>query len=206
MKLIWDEDSGRYRRPGGQTISRLEVRQALDRDARAIARHAAEITEELRENQLTIMEWRESMREMIKQTHLTSTALAAGGRAQVTQEEWGLAGQIIREEYGFLDDWVVEILNGQAPLDGRMRTRAQLYAEAGRNSYHEAERRDQEARGMEEERSVLHPAEHCDDCLAESEAGPDGDGWRPIGEMIPIGSRRCGRRCKCTAQYRQRAA
>jgi hypothetical protein len=201
MKLTWDESAGKYRRSDGRVVTAREVRLALDRDLLVLRNEAARLTERMRTGELAIDVWRAELRTLIKQTHLTSTAIAAGGRSQVSQAEWGLAGQIIREEYGHLDGWVVDILNGDAPLDGRMQSRAQLYAEAGRNSFHEAERRDQQQRGMDLEKSVLHPAEHCWQCLAEAEAG-----FRPIGEMVPIGSRECGRRCRCTVVYARAAA
>jgi predicted ABC-type ATPase len=51
---------------------------------------------------------------------------------------------------------------------------------------------------MDLEKSVLHPAEHCQQCITESDAG-----FRPIGEMVPIGSRTCGRNCRCTVVYQR---
>lgn len=55
---------------------------------------------------------------------------------------------------------------------------------ADRHVYHVTEHVAQEDSGLDAERSVLHPADHCAGCLAEVAKG-----WRPIGAMVTIGER-----------------
>lgn len=198
MRLTWDPDVGRYRRENGRVLSLVEVRRALDADAANLADYAKLLADQVVEGRISLDQWRGEMRTLIKQTHLTAAAMAKGGRAQLTPSDFGRVGQIVKTEYQRLDGWVTELIAGVAPADGRMRPRAAMYAQAGRHTYHQIEAREMLDRGLDEERSVLHPAEHCGECLAEAAAG-----WRPIGLMIPIGSRTCLRNCRCGVEYRR---
>jgi hypothetical protein len=54
-----------------------------------------------------------------------------------------------------------------------------------------------EARGAEEERSILGATDSCEECIEEAEKD-----WSPIGSLIPVGSRTCLSSCKCVFDYR----
>jgi hypothetical protein len=52
---------------------------------------------------------------------------------------------------------------------------------------------------MTREWNVLHPADHCEgvgSCIEQTARGKV-----PIGSLIPVGDRRCLRRCHCTIEY-----
>ena len=88
--------------------------------------------------------------------------------------------------YEFLDNFARQIADGTQRLDGTFLRRVALYNNAGRETYHLFERNAMRNSGYDEERRVLGQADHCDECVSESAAG-----WRPIGQMIPIGQRIC---------------
>jgi hypothetical protein len=70
-------------------------------------------------------------------------------------------------------------------------------AAMGRATFETVRARDDVARGADEERNVLAPAEHCDQCrsLAALE-------WVPIGTLPPIGARTCGSNDRCSIRRR----
>lgn len=198
-KLFFSPKDGRYRKANGQLVSAAQVRAELDRSLLKTAQRTKMLGDDLRAGRMSLEAWRFEMRAAIKDANLRGAALAKGGWERMTQEDFGRVGQLIREEYKALEQWVEEIKTG-LPLDGRLRTRGQLYVQAGRATYHKVQEVEMARRGMEQERSVLHPADHCDECVAEADVG-----WRPVGEMIPIGSRTCGRNCRCTVEYKRAA-
>lgn len=192
----WDRSALRYRDAGGRFVSRAEVRQALDDALRSLRREMRETTQRMRAGELTVGEWRVQMQQAVKDVHLFSAALARGGWDQLTQRDFGRVGRIVRKQYGYLEKFAIAIADG-LPLDGRVLVRTDLYFEAGRETYHTTEGAAIDPDEFDQERSVLHPADHCDECVDEAEAG-----WQPRGEVVPIGQRLCLGRCKCTMQYR----
>lgn len=110
--------------------------------------------------------------------------------------DYGAIGAEIKKEYTYLNRFASEIATGY-PLGGAFTARAQMYMEAGRKTYYDQLDQVQLAHGMTEERNVLHPADHCQECPGLTELG-----WVEIGELPQIGTRQCMRHCKCDKEYR----
>ena len=136
------------------------------------------------------------MRDNLKSIHLTSGALAQGGWAQMSPADFGRVGTRLKEQYQFLGKFAREI-EGGLPLDGNFRNRVKLYAQSGRVSYDAIQRAEMLKRGMKEEKNILHPADHCVDCLQQAALG-----WVPIGTLTLIGQRRCKSNDRCTKEFR----
>jgi hypothetical protein len=181
----------------GQFVSRRAVRDALDEALSANTGRMRALAEALRDGRLSIAEWQVQMAREVKNAHLYSAAAAKGGWQNMTPADYRRVGQRIREQYAFLNAFAAQVASGQQAMDGRMVARAELYGQAGRATYHHVERGEMEVRGMTEESSVLHPADSCDECIAEADAG-----WQPIGTLTPVGERACLGRCRCTLDYR----
>lgn len=193
----WNESAKRYTDSRGRFVSKQAVRGAIDRELADADRIVRQLGEDLRNGRISLRDWQTGMRREIKRVHLNGAAAAKGGWAQLSPADYGRIGQIVRGQYGYLEKFAREVERG-LPLDGRFTQRVQLYSQAGRSTYHVADRREMETAGYTEERSRLNPADHCQQCRDEAAAG-----WRPIGEMVPIGQRQCRSRCKCTVEYRQ---
>lgn len=194
----WNDTIARYRDPKtGRIVSTDRVRQALDRAVRMEGMRARALMTDLREGTITLREWEIAQREVVKNTQLFSAAAGAGGWAQLSQREYGIVGQRVRQQYGFLTQFGDELKTGLA-RDGMAARRAESYAEAGRSTYHAVERITQAKAGNNEERSIKGDADHCDECIDE-----EAKGWRTIGTMVPIGQRECMNGCKCRVEYRQ---
>lgn len=197
MPFRWNGAASRYVRPNGRFASRGEVRATLDATLRNHGRDLSRMTVSLREGRLSLAAWQVAMRDEIKAVHLYAAAAARGGWDRLTPADYGHVGREVRRQYDFLNDFAQDIARGLS-VDGRAASRAAMYAEAARTTYHRVDRMEQrDHNGMTEELSVLHAAEHCYECVDEADRG-----WVPIGTCIDVGSRVCGPRCKCTMSYR----
>ena len=195
----WDPTVGRYLDNRNRLVPRAEVRQVLDYGLERADRRVRMLAEALRKKKITRAQWLAGMRREIKHIHIYSATAARGGWAQMAQADWGRVGSILRRQYGFLNEFYREIVNGY-PLDGRFLARVELYTEAGRGTFHVIDEQVQRSVGMTQERNLLGPADHCDECRAASRRG-----WVPVGTLPKIGLRQCKVRCKCRIQYRQPA-
>lgn len=192
----WSENAARfYDRRTGRFVSRDTIRLALDDVIDLAGVEARDLSELLRAGKIDLAEWQRGMREIVKTTMLDAEALAHGGRGQLTQSDYGRVGAAVREQYRYLDGFTEEIRNG-LPLDGRFLNRAAMYAKASRPFFHEEQSDLLADAGYTRERSILHAAEHCAECVDQSALG-----WVLIGTAIPIGDRECLANDRCTMQY-----
>lgn len=196
-KYRWNAPANRYISPQGRFVSTKNIRDALDGFIKATTEEMGAISTQLVSGELTLAEWQAQMMVMSKDVNLAGAALNEGGWYNMSQADFGKAGNKIRGEYGYLNNFANEIADGTQKLDGTLANRAKLYGEQGRVSYYDFAEKSAREDGYEEERSVLSPSESCDVCVSE-----DSLGWRPLGQVIPIGDRTCLSRCNCFMQYR----
>lgn len=198
--FTYDRERGTYRRrSSGRYVSRVEVRAAIDYALEREQRMVQRLGMRLRNRTLRLDQWQEQMMTSLKSIHLWSAAAAKGGWGELSAADYGRVGQRLREQYGYLDAFAIQLEEGEADMmEHRFIVRVQMYVEAARNTYELITRELMRELGMEEEKNILHPADHCSGCLEAAEAG-----WVPIGTLIPVGERECLTHCKCTMIYRE---
>ena len=131
---------------------------------------------------------------------LVAGAFAAGGWARLDVVRGDIEAHLA-SELGYLDTFADDVAAGRVVRDGRFVRRAMLYGAAGWGFYMALRGREARRRGYGEESNILDPgAEHCQECVGETDKG-----WRPLGELIPIGSRQCRSGCRCRMEYRNAA-
>ena len=198
MPYRWEPNagaSGRYRDERGRFVASSTVRRELDRyldnsdPAKALA-------EALRGRQVSLADWEVGMRRVVKNTHLNAIALERGGWANMTPADYGRAGQIIREQYGYLKNFAADIASGKQRLDGTLGVRAKLYTQAGRETFYRSKQANLAA-GVDMVRSVRHARDSCSECVS-----LDGK-WFRVGDptyKLP-GQRICTKNCRCSEEY-----
>lgn len=195
--FLWNELALRYvDAASGRFVSRTAVRSAIDAALASTGRRMQALTVALQRRTISVERWRLDMRREIKNVHLYSAAAARGGWAELTQAELGRVGGIVGEQYAYLDRFARDLQAGRVRRDGRILSRVQMYAQAGRRTYHMTDARIHLEHGYTEERSIVHGGESCTGCLDE-----EARDWVPIGELIPVGARNCLSRCLCTVEY-----
>ncbi len=196
--FTWHDRSQRYRNVStGRWVSRVQVRQALDITLDRSRNEVARLSRDLVNGRMNLADWQKQVAREVKTMHMASAALAKGGWAQMTPQDTGRVGRVLRDEYGYLAQFAAQIKSGQQPLDGSLVSRANLYAQAPRGTYHAVEEKGMMTQGKTECRNELGPADHCEGCLQETAKG-----WVPIGGLVPIGHRLCLSNCHCRLEYR----
>ena len=203
MPYRWEPDTGaggRYRDERGRFVSSTTVRRELDRylsnddPAKALAQG-------LRNRELSLADWEIAMRRHIKTTHLNSIALERGGYANMTPADYGRAGQIVREQYGYLKRFAGQIASGEQRLDGTLDRRAQLYTQAGRETFYRSKHANLRG-GVDMVRSIRNARDSCRECV--ELAGK----WFRVGDpayKMP-GQRICNKNCLCSEEYGRETA
>jgi hypothetical protein len=197
-QYLWNERASQYSdRKTGRFVSRQAIRGQLDKVIDASGQVMKAVSQQLRDGDISLAEWQVQMMQQIKTTHLASAAMQRGGWQQMTQADFGRVGRTVRNEYAFLRDFAEQIASGEQKLDGTLARRAAQYGQQGRPTYYQFWDTTAATRGFDEERSVLNPAEHCQDCIDEAAKS-----WQPLGQMIPIGQRQCRSNDRCDKEYR----
>jgi hypothetical protein len=195
-RYVWEPRASRYRDSRGRFVPATAVRAELDKSIEQSGQTVRALSEQLQRGEINLRQWQLGMIDEIRSSQLAAIASSKGGFAQMTQADYGWAGQRIREQYSYLDNFARQIASGEQRLDGTFPMRAEQYVKASRASHEAMRRREAGKRGDTLERSLLHPADHCDQCVSEA-----GRGWVPIGELIPVGSRTCMNNCRCTTEF-----
>ena len=155
------------------------------------------ITQRYVDGKIDINAWQKGMRKEIKDSHIVSSTAGRGGRDSMTKADWGRTGGRLKQQYGYLDGLALERINGEVS-DAQMMARAKMYAGNNRKAYYDGQVAANKDAGFTEERRILHPAEHCDDC-----EGFEAQGWQPIGTLPEPGEESvCMSNCKCTKEFR----
>jgi hypothetical protein len=197
-EYTYDPVSGRYRSRGtGRYVSGVEIRGALDVAIDAAAKDMRAVSEQLRAGAISLAEWQLAMERGIKNMHVASGAAAKGGWAQMSQSDWGRVGKEIQRQYEYLRTFAEQIATGRQKLNGQFLSRAEMYVQSARTTFHEIERREQERHGMDEERRERHSRDSCPTCVDQARLG-----WQPIGTLRRIGDSECRTRCRCGFVFR----
>lgn len=194
----WNVKAAQYAdRKTGRFVSRQLIRDQLDKVIDASSQVMRALSQQLRAGDISLADWQLSMMQQVKTTHLAAAVMQRGGWQQMTQGDFGQVGRIVRGEYEFLRNFAEQIASGKVPLDGIITRRSALYGQEGRPTYYTFWEGTAEGQRFDEQRSILNPADHCQDCIDE-----DAKKFQPIGKMIPIGRRQCRSNDRCDVEFR----
>jgi len=89
------------------------------------------------EGPLSPQDWRHMMREEIKREYINQYLLGIGGRDQMTFEDWGRIGGMLKEQYGHLDKFYDQIVAGKLS-DAQVGARSRMYSASAREAFERA--------------------------------------------------------------------
>ena len=89
------------------------------------------------EGPLSPQDWRAAMREEIKREYINQYLLGIGGRSQMTQEDWGRIGGMLKEQYGHLDKFYDQIVAGKLS-EAQIAARSRMYSASAREAFERA--------------------------------------------------------------------
>lgn len=195
----WSEKAGRYKdKKTGRFVSPSVVKRALESVIKAANKDMQRLSTQLNNKQITIRDWQDGMKNLIKISHTAAACAARGGWAQMSRSDWGAVGNLIKIQNRYLRDFAKDVRRKKQPLGKGLSRRAKMYADAARATFEATRRRYEELmNGKTKERRILGAADHCKDCVAEARKG-----WKPIGTLRPIGDSICLTNCHCKFEYK----
>ena len=197
-RFRWDEENQRYLRANNTPVSLGTLQDLILRVETELIPRGRNLGQQLIDGNISVNEWYNGMRKMIKSGHVLSATLARGGWNQMSFSDWGYTGSMVKKQYRFLDRFALQLSSGQVPLDGRVLTRSAAYAKSSYFSFEEMRRRLAASTGLyNEETRVLGAADPCPGCAEEA-----GLGWQPLGNLTRLGSLDCFFNCRCHFEFR----
>jgi hypothetical protein len=133
----WNQGSKRYHnKKTGEFIGQkkmVEKRDIFtDRQKSRIADQ--ELTEKLANGEITIQRWILRQREIVKQTFVDQYVMGKGGRNNMTQRDWGRVGNMLKDQYGYLQNFGQKIADGELSV-AQIRNRSQMYISSSAQAF-----------------------------------------------------------------------
>jgi hypothetical protein len=205
----------------GFAVSDARLRKAVFDTIDAAKGAMIQLTTDLLSGKLPLEQWQAQMENNVKFLHVAVFLVGAGGKEAATASQMqttladvpttppdtGFLGDIILYQLGRLERFAQQIqdqdITARTPLD--IMTRAGLYATSAYPTFMAGRHQAATIAGKTLEHNVLTEAEHCEalpgeyppDCPSQTARG-----WVDIGELVPVGLRKCRMNCKCWIQYK----
>ncbi len=90
------------------------------------------------EGEITLQQWTDQMRDLIRDTYTAQYELAIGGYNNMTQADWGRLGGILNEQYRYLNTFANDLATGQLSPLGAM-ARGRMYIDSSTQSFERAQ-------------------------------------------------------------------
>ena len=204
----WDENVKRYRDQRGRFLSRKAALAMAQDSMEATALSVEILAQYVADGVLSIDDWKASFRNTIKDEYIRQYLSAIGGRARMTQSDFGIIGRMLRDQYAYLDGFA-GAMDGMS--EAAIRARMNMYINSAVQANERANAQLAQQWGADEVFwDVDEAAENCDTCLRRGS-----DGWVKIGdgglyydaldgiETVPgAGDSECLTNCRCTLKYR----
>ncbi len=186
----------------GKTVSHLEVRAKIDKLTEHVAKESAGIARRFKDGNISLLEFELHMRDLLKSAHIIAASVGKGGRARMTQIDWGRVGAKIKWQNGYLSKFAKKIGRGRIS-EIATASRAKSYASSiyisFANTFHESQTEFvKEGKNPAQVRLVTNSKEGCEECAAD-----EAEGWMSVDDMKLLGTRICGDFCKCDLEFKE---
>jgi len=152
------------------------------------------LTEQLYSGQISLEQWQVAVASLLKEMHLAQAVFGAGGKFNLDDAARRQVQDTLETQFRFLRDFVVAIVAGMS-LAAAV-SRVLMYASATQQSFWQAL-----AGGQKKNVKIywtLHPAEHCNGCLALAAGSPYTADTLPT--YPGAGDTECLTNCVCTLE------
>jgi hypothetical protein len=123
----WEPRTRRYRESAsGRFLGSNRMAGLRDAFRASMAREARRVTAGLIAGDTALPVWVQEMRGVIKTAYIDQYVMGRGGRGAMTQSDWGACGQLLREQYAWLDQFA-QATAGGALTAAQVQARAALY-------------------------------------------------------------------------------
>lgn len=184
----------------GRKVSRATVRREINALTDYVSKESARLARGVQAGDSSLVEFELQMRDLLKSAHIIAASVGRGGRALMTQADWGRVGAKIRWQNGYLQKFARKLERGVLS-DASTLSRAKSYASSifvsFSNTFQEAQTEFVEGgKNPAQCRLVQNSEEGCAECDADA-----AEGWMSVDDMGEIGSRICGDFCRCDIEF-----
>ena len=206
-EINYDKRLNRYRYADtGKFVSKEALANVTAKNVQIASDNILEIGDKLINEEISLKQWQFETAQALKTLHIQQYLLGRGGKAQMTQADYGSIGYELRKQYEYLEGFAKDLNRGYSEgSDGkrypmtleRFRARLELYAEASRIAQDKGLQAAEKGRGAIAMQRFLGDARHCPDC-----PGYAARGVVPIGGVpLPTQDCQCRANCKCRVEY-----
>jgi hypothetical protein len=208
---MWDAQRRQYYNTRARAyLDPLSLRNmAIDPFLNNVRLTMRDLSGQLQTQNITVLQWHDEMMSLVKYSQMAAALIANGGIGNTNGNDIAVIVFLVIGMLAYLQAFAEQIASGEQVLNGRLLSRSDLYAWAGRDAYEEMRRYEAQVyMGMEQEKRVLDPqANHCVPGERENgdywESCPElaDKGWQPIGTLPRIRDTPCRVNCKCTWRF-----
>lgn len=190
-EFIYDKNTQRYRWVatgkflGAEAVQNLTVAK-IDQ----IKTDLDTIGQLLIDRKISLSQWEITTAATIKELHVQMYLLGIGGLANITQRDYGIIGQEMVQQYGFLRGFSEDLINSGMSID-MFSHRLSLYADSARGTFERARQESHIRAGYLWEKRVRTKSNSCQECIDYALQG-----WQSIG-FFPAPTKKCGCKMKC---------
>lgn len=131
----WEAKLRRYREATtGRFIGAKGMLELRDQFIEAQKARTAELAAQLTGGEINSAEWLQQMRQVIKESYIDQYIMANGGRAKLTQADYGRIGAMVKEQYKFLQGFERDLLAGKVK-GGQIAVRAGMYVDSSKQAF-----------------------------------------------------------------------
>lgn len=201
-EYYWDPSVSRFRDDLGQFVANDVVQGYVEDSLFSTANALDPLVEITLSGDLTPDQLENRIREDLKREYLRQYYLGIGGRAQMTQADYGSIGGDLAYQYRKLSGFIEEIAAGDLS-EAQIRARLRMYVNSARQAFEKAKHKAKVAAGYTHMRWVLEPSvENCDGCIEFANMGWVAIEDRPYEDCRPgTGCTPCLTSCACHVEY-----
>lgn len=198
-EYAYEVNAGRFRSlTTGRYVAQVDIQVLMQGEIDAGFQRIQGMADALAIGRLNLEQFQNAMIDHLSYTHDALHMLGRGGVFAMDTSDFAMLTAIKESEFEYLDGFLADIANGKLSA-AQVRARIGMYNEKCYGSFFEGVRQSSMAAGFDQERRVLNPAEHCNDCVALAAKG-----WQPINTLPrPTENSACQSNCKCTMEFRR---
>lgn len=134
-RYSYDSSTYRYRdKQTGRFVSDDTLRSLVGQYQEARHEIARSVASRLANGKMSPAQMVDTMRGALRDTYTAAYMAARGGRNAMTQSDWGQLGQMLKKQYGYLNDFAAEVAAGQLS-EAQIAARATLYFNSATQAY-----------------------------------------------------------------------
>ena len=211
MPLEFDDKTFRYRdTETGKFVPHTQVKSQSEEIATRLQNRLLKRTKQLENGVISLEDWKDFMKNAMKEAHIVSGTLGAGGKNYLNKNPeyksrtFGVIGNELKNQYKALDKFAEQIKNGtQTPA--QIEARVKHYGLGANQSFSKTHQAIRISRAEKRGKRLLarrwvNSGNPCADCVGHSTNGA----WLNASVVVPPGNACvCRGRCQCGIAYRE---